>query len=352
MRPAHGAVARIAPGRATAVLGAALIAVAIAAIGRGAVAISPGDIAAAIGGAIGIDLGPVSPRKVAILWSIRLPRVVLAALVGAALGSSGATLQGIVRNPLADPGLIGVSGGAALGAIGWLVIGSRLIGATGVWPLPAAAFLGALTTALVALRLARVDGRTSAVTLLLGGIGLAALAGAGYGLLLWLADDAALRSIAFWSLGSVGGATWPVVGAAALPIALALAMLPRLARDIDRLALGELEAWHVGVDVDRVIRRAAIAASLAVGAAVATCGVIGFVGLVVPYLVRGALGPGYRTLLPATALGGALLLVIADLAARTLAAPAEIPVGIVTAAVGAPVLLALVRRGRGLEVMP
>jgi iron complex transport system permease protein len=339
-------------GHACAVLALALVVAAVIAVGRGAVAIAPGEVIAAIGDRLGFGLGDVPARKAAILWSIRLPRVVLAVLVGAALGAAGAVLQGVVRNPLADPTLVGVSGGAALGAIGWLVIGARVIGeAGGVWPLPAAAFVGALVTTAIALQLARVDGRTSAVTLLLGGIGLAALTSAGVGLLVFLADDVALRSITFWSLGSLGGATWPLVGAAALPIAIAIAMLPRLARDLDRLALGELEAWHTGVDVERVIRCAAIAASLAVGAAVATAGVIGFVGLIVPYLVRGALGPGHRRLLPASALGGALLLVIADLVARTITAPAELPVGIVTAAVGAPILLVLVRRGRAREVL-
>lgn len=341
---------RIAPSSAFALLGVALATAVIAAIGRGAVAISPGELVAAIGDRLGLSLGEVSARKVAILWSIRMPRVALAVLVGAALGASGAALQGIARNPLADPGVIGVSGGAALGAIAWIVLGAPLT--AGVWPLPAAAFGGALVTTLVALRLARVDGRTSAVALLLGGIGLAALTGAASGALLYVADDAALRSITFWSLGSLGGATWPVVAAAGLPIGIALATLPRLAADLDRLALGELEAHHLGVDVDRVIRRTALAAALAVGASVATCGAIGFVGLVVPYLVRGALGPGHRKLLPAAALGGALLLVLADVIARTVAAPTEIPIGIVTAAAGAPVLLVVVRRGRGAEVMP
>ena len=345
---------RLPPARVFAIFGGGLAVAAVVAVGRGAVAISPGDILAAIGDGLGIDLGPVSPRELAILEMIRIPRVVLAALAGAALGGSGAALQGIVRNPLADPTLIGISGGAALGAVSWIVLGSRALAAAalGPWPLPAAAFVGALAAALIALGLAQVEGRTSGATLLLGGLGLASLAGAGYGIVLYLADDGALRSITFWSLGSVGGATWPVVLAAAVPIGIALASLPRLAGDLDRLALGELEARHIGVDVERLIRRVALLVSLAVGAAVAACGVIGFVGLVVPYLARSALGPGHRTLVPASALGGAVLLVLADLVARTVVAPTEIPVGIVTAALGAPVLLALVRRGRSLEVLP
>lgn len=348
--PVVGSVRRIAPRRALLVLAAALLVVMILAVGRGAVALSPSEVLAALADRLGLSLGEVTARKVAILWSIRLPRVLLAALAGAGLGCAGATLQGIVRNPLADPTLIGVSGGAALGAITCLVFGGGL--ALAAWALPLSAFIAALVTTMLVLTLARVDGTTSAASLLLGGVGLASLTSAGYGIMLYLADDAALRSITFWSLGSVGGATWPVVGAAVLPIAALLIGAPFLAGDLDRLALGELEARHLGVDVDRLVRRAAVLASLAVGAAVATCGVIGFVGLAVPFLVRGALGPGHRGLLPASALGGALLLVLADLVARTIVAPTELPVGVVTALVGAPILLVLVRRGRGLEIMP
>jgi iron complex transport system permease protein len=259
-----------------------------------------------------------------------------------------------VRNALADPTLIGVSGGAALGAVGAFVLGGSLLAHTdiGPWLVPGAAFVGALITTRIALQLARVDGATTGVTVLLAGIGLAALTGAGVGVLLYLADDAALRSITFWSLGSVGGATWSVVAVAAPPIGIGLVLMPRVASDLDRLALGELEARHVGVDVDRLIRRVTALAALAVGAAVATCGAIGFVGLVVPYLARAVLGPGHRALLPACALGGAMLLVLADLVARTIVAPAEATFGVITALAGAPVLLALVRRGRGGAVMP
>jgi len=337
---APGIGVRIAPSRALGVLALGGALLAVVALGRGAVAIAPARVVAALA-------GDGSAQDLAIVWSIRLPRVILAMLVGGALATAGTTLQAIARNPLADPTLIGVSGGAALGAVASLVAGVH-----GAWAMPVAAFAGAQVTTLVALRLARVDHRISAVTLLLGGVGLAALTGAGYGVMLYLADDATLRSITFWSLGSLGGATWPAVVAVAIPVGLAALVLPGLARDLDRLALGELEAAHVGVDVDRVVRRAALAASLAVGAAVALCGVIGFVGLVVPYLGRLAVGPGHRALLPVAALGGAALLVAADLVARTAVAPAELPVGVVTAALGAPVLLALVRNGRGREALP
>ncbi len=332
--------ARVPIGRALVILAIALVVVAIVAIGRGAVPLSPWRVLAAL-------VGDASDRDRAIVWEIRLPRVALGLVVGAALATAGTALQGIVRNPLADPTLIGVSGGAALGAIGALVLGSQ-----SVWAVPLAAFVGAQVTTLAALRLARVGGHTSAVTLLLGGVGLAALTGAAYGVMLYLADDATLRSITFWSLGSIGGASWLAVLVVVLPVAIASAFLPRLARDLDRLALGEIEAAHVGVQVDRVVRRTAFAASLAVGAAVATCGVIGFVGLVVPYLARLAVGPSHRALFPIVALGGAALVVAADLVARTVVAPTELPIGVVTAAIGAPILLLQIRRGRGVEALP
>lgn len=339
--------------RVLVLLAVALGVAVIIALGRGAVGLSPGEVIAALGDKLGLDLGDTDERLIAIVWSVRLPRVVLAVLVGAALACSGAALQGVVRNALADPTLVGVSGGAALGAVTAIVLGGPLLASSfGVWLVPAAAFAGALLSTRAALALARVGGATSGVTVLLAGIGLAALAGSGVGILLYLADDAALRSVTFWSLGSVGGATWTLVGAIALPIGLAVVWLPRLASDLDRLALGELEARHVGVDVDRLIRRVTGLAALAVGAAVAACGSIAFVGLVVPYLARAVLGPGHRSLLPACALGGAVLLVVADLIARTIVAPAEIPIGVITALAGAPVLLALVRRGRGGTAMP
>ena len=335
-------------------LGVALAAVMVIAIGRGAVPLSPGQVLAALAAELGLPLGEVSARDAAIVGSVRLPRVLLAALVGGALGCAGATLQGVVRNPLADPTLVGVSGGAALGANAAFVLGAPLLvhPELGRWLVPAAAFAGALGSTRLALALARVDGAISGVTLLLAGIGLAALTGAGYGLLLFLADDAALRSITFWTLGSVGGASWPVLAVTAPAIGAALVLLPRFAGALDRMALGEADARRLGVDVDRTIRRAIVLCALAVGAAVATCGVIGFVGLVVPYFGRAALGPGHRSLLPACALGGALLLVTADLFARTLVAPAELPVGVITALAGAPVLLVLVRDGRAARVMP
>lgn len=334
-------------------LAVVLVAAMIVAIGRGPVALSPLEVLAALARRLGLDTD-ASARDVAIVWSIRTPRVVLAALVGAALATAGGALQGVVRNPLADPTIVGVSSGAALGAVAAFVLGARVLRdpTLGPWLVPAAAFAGALVTTRIALAIARVDGATSGVTVLLAGIGLAALCGAGIGILLYLADDAALRSVTFWTLGSVGGATWPLVLAVAGPILLGVALLPRFAGELDRLALGDTEARHVGVDVDRTTRRIVLLVALAIGAAVAACGMISFVGLLVPYLARAALGPGHRHLLPACALGGALVLVVADLAARTVVAPTELPIGILTALAGAPVLLYVVRDGRGGRVLP
>jgi iron complex transport system permease protein len=337
--------------RTLALLAIGLGAIIVVAVGRGAVALSLPDV---VGALLDPIIGSSDDQHVAIVWNVRLPRVLLAALVGASLASAGAALQAIVRNPLADATLIGVSGGAALGAVAAIVLGaSALTHATlGPWLVPAAAFTGALVATRIALVLARVDGTTSGVTLLLAGVGLAALTGAAIGMLVYLADDAALRSITFWNLGSVGSATWLLLMSVALPIGAGLFLLPRLTSDLDRLALGESEARHVGVDVERTIRRVTLLTSLSVGAAVAVCGTIGFVGLVVPYLARAVVGPGHRALLPACALGGAILLVLADLVARTVAAPTEIPLGVVTALAGAPVLLALLRRGRAGTVLP
>jgi iron complex transport system permease protein len=316
----------------------------------GSFQMSPWRILGSIVGHLGYtDLAVLNSQEELILWSIRLPRIALAGLVGAALASSGVAMQGVVRNPLADPSLIGVANGAAAGAVAFLVLGAPLVDAmptVALWLLPGCAFTGAIVASLIALRLARVDGELSTAALLLGGVGLAALAGAATGMMVFIADDAQLRSITFWNLGSTAGASWQVVVAVAIPVTIALTILPRWASELDRLLLGETEARHLGVDVQRTVIVTVLCTALAVGAAVASCGVIGFIGLVVPHLLRGWLGPSHRPLLFAAMLGGATLLIIADAIARTVVAPTEIPVGVVTAIIGAPLLLALVHRRR------
>jgi iron complex transport system permease protein len=294
----------------------------------------------------------IAARDAIILFDIRLPRLALGILVGAALAVAGAVMQGLFRNPLADPGLVGVGAGAGLGAIGAIVAGAALPvalrDAAGPHLVPVAAFLGGWATTLLLYRLSTRRGRTSVAVMLLGGIAIAALAGALSGILIYLADDAHLRDLTFWGLGSLAGATWDKVLAAGVLIALALAASPFLARSLNALALGEGPAAHLGIPVQRMKRAAILTVAAATGAAVAVSGGIGFVGIVVPHLLRLAIGPDHRWLLPNAALLGASLLVLADMIARTVVAPAELPIGIVTAVLGGPVFLWILLRNRAL----
>ncbi len=293
------------------------------------------------------------PQAAAVWQHIRLPRVLLGVMVGASLGCAGALLQGLFRNALADAGVIGLSTGGALGAATATLLASRLAtplaGVLAGLYLPAAAFVGALLAAIVLERMAAREGAGIA-RLLLAGVAINALAGAGIGLLVTIANDAELRTITFWTLGSLGGATWPLVLAVA-PFALVpLLLLPRLARALDLLLLGERAAGHLGVDVVGLQRKVVILTSAMVGASVAATGVIGFVGLLVPHALRLIIGPGHRLLLPASALGGASLVVLADLCARVVVAPSELPIGLITALFGAPMFLWLIDRRRAAEV--
>lgn len=286
-------------------------------------------------GALAVDPWTLHEDDLArgVVLGLRLPRALLALVVGAGLAVSGAVMQGLFRNPLADPGLLGVSAGGALGA----AIAVVLFG--GVVAPPLAAFVAALIATIVVGRLGR-----GGPGLLLAGIAVTSLCSAFTGLLMHLADDAQLRSLEFWLLGSLSGAGWPLVVATAVPVGVALALAIPAARQLDALLLGEREAAYLGVDVPALRRRAMIVAALAVGAAVAAAGFIAFVGLVVPHLLRLVGGPGHRWLLPASALLGASLLLLADTAARTVVAPSELPAGVVTALVGAPFFLWLMRR--------
>lgn len=330
-------------------LSVVLVLVVLASVGIGAVAIAPADTARIIARALGADV-PVDARQSSVLLAIRLPRTLLGLLIGAGLATAGVLMQGLFRNPLADPGLIGISSGAALAAVTVIVLGATwlngLAQALGIFTLPVAAFGGGLLATFLIYRLSNWGGRTSVATLLLAGIALNALAGAGTGLLTFLATDEQLRSITFWSLGSLGGATWRSVAAAAPLLLLALLLAPRLAQPLNLLLLGEAEARHLGVQLERTKRLVVALVALSVGAAVAVAGIIGFIGLVVPHLLRLAIGPDHRTLLPGAALLGAALLLGADLLARTIVVPAELPIGIVTALLGAPFFLWLLLRDR------
>lgn len=348
LRPAsRGERARLALPALAVLLGVAVL----VGIGVGAVSLSPLQTVAILLKQFGVSL-PVTfeAQQEAVLLAIRLPRVCLGIMVGAGLAVAGASMQGMFRNPLADPGLIGVSGGAALAAVAVIVLGARagahLPPTLQLAVLPLAAFAGGFAVTLLVYRLSRAGGHTATGTMLLAGIAVNAFAGACIGLMTFISTDAQLRSITFWSLGSLGGATWTSVLVVMPFIIIPVLLLPRLARSLNALLLGEAEAKHLGVDTERVKRAAIILTAMAVGASVAVAGIIGFVGLVVPHLLRLSLGPDHRTLLPGAALLGAALLVGADTVARSVVIPAELPIGIVTALVGAPFFLWLLLRGR------
>lgn len=337
-------------------LGVVLVAVVLAGIGIGPASISPGQVAAILAEQIGLAL-PVdhTPQQAAILLNIRLPRVVLGLLVGAALGMGGAALQGLFRNPLADPGLLGISSGAALGAVTVIVLGTAWLGRfsmemTGLM-MPLAAFLGGLIATIAVYAISRRDGGLERGAMLLAGVAVNASAGAMTGLLVYLSDTEQLKSLTFWLMGSLGGADWHAVWAVAPFTVLPVLLLPRMARALNAMLMGDAVAGHLGYDASRISRLAVILVTASVGAAVAVSGVIGFVGLVAPHLIRLVAGPDHRIVMPGAALGGAILLVSADIFARTVAAPADLPIGVVTGALGGPFFIWLLTRraphGRG-----
>lgn len=294
----------------------------------------------------------IEAHKLLIVQEIRLPRTLLCIAVGGILGLCGAVMQGLFRNPLADPGIIGVSGGAALGAALAIVLlaplGSHLQSLLGLGLLPLLAFLGgALTTTLVYL-LGTREGGTSVTVMLLAGVAITALSGAVIGLLTYLADDQMLRNLSLWQMGSLAAGKPVDVTLALLTLAALLLLFMRDANPLNALLLGEGEARHLGVNVQTLKRRLILltAAGVGVAVAVAVAGMIGFVGLVVPHLVRLLAGPNHVRLLPLSALLGAGLLLGADMLARTLLAPAELPVGIITALLGAPFFIWLLVKSR------
>lgn len=325
----------------------ALVVAAVAGAAFGAFAISPGEIVGAILRRVGLSSAP-APDQLAddVFWQIRMPRVVLGIVVGASLGCAGAAMQGAFANPLAEPGIVGVSSGAVLGAVTQIVLGFAPLGQ---WTLPAAAFSGGLVTLLVVYASARSEGRTEVITLVLSGVALNALLGAVIGLLTYVSDDEELRSITFWTLGSLAQATWPKV-AAVTPLAIiGLAIGFISAAKLDLLALGDRPARHLGLAVERFRFMILVVVAVLTASAVAVSGIVLFVGLVIPHLVRMIAGPSHRYLLPASALGGALVVVLADLAARTIAAPQELPLGVLTSLVGSPFFFWQLRRTRATQ---
>ena len=338
---AAGARSPLQASLALTLLAGLLLAAVLGSAALGAVRIPATDVLRGFGRMFGLPVS-LDARSAGILLSIRIPRVLMAVVAVAFMGIAGATMQGLFRNPLAEPALIGVSSGGALGAVILIVAGAGLRARMPIWSLPLAAFTGSLGVSAVVYTIGR-RGRSIA-TLLLAGIAVNAIAAALTGFFTYFATDAQLRDITFWTLGSLGGATWGALGSsAALAVPAGVVMILSAAQ-LNALLLGDREAGHLGIAVSRVRRRLVVAGAACVGAVVASTGIIGFIGLVAPHLVRLVLGPDHRVLLPASTLTGALLLVVADTLSRLVLAPAELPVGIVTAFIGAPFFLYLLFR--------
>jgi len=326
-------------------LGAALLVAVVLAAGHGQLDVASTEVVGSVLHRLGIDLGPLPshPQGETTLWQVRFPRVAMAALAGAALATAGALMQGVFGNPLAEPGVVGVSSGAALAAATVIVTGWTFAGS---WTIALAAFVGGLLTTVLVYTTARDGGRTEVVTLVLTGVALNAMTSAGLAFLMFVGDQQAREEIVFWTLGSLNGSRWEYVAVSAPLAGAGLVAALLMARQLDLLALGDRAARHVGVDVERLRLRVIVVVALLTAAAVSFSGIIAFVGLVVPHLVRLLAGPGHRLLVPASALGGAVLLVLADLWARTAVDYADLPLGMLTALVGGPFFFWLIRRAR------
>jgi len=317
----------------------------IVALMMGPVAISPVRFVEIFSG---VDTSAVRQDGM-ILSAIRLPRVILAGLVGVCLASCGTAMQGLFRNPLADPSLIGVSSGASAGASFVIVFGGVWLQSSSFFGLSlvaGGAFLGGFLAVLLVYRLATSTTGTSVATMLLAGIAITALAGALNSLFSFFADNDMLRRISLWQMGSLDAANWPRISIAGVATLALVVFLPRESRALNALLLGESEARHLGVNVERVKRRIILLTALGVGASVAVAGTISFVGLIIPHIIRMLIGPDHRYLIPGTALAGAILLVMADGFARVVVAPAELPAGILTALLGAPFFFSLLIQKR------
>ncbi len=326
-------------------LGVALVVLTVLSGMTGQVPVSPSEVLGSLMHHMGLNIGPMPshPQGENTLWVVRFPRVVLAILVGAALACSGALMQGVFGNPLAEPGVIGVSAGAAVGACAVIVTAGSLV--SGTW-VAAAAFLGGLITTFLVYALSRSGGRTEVVTLVLTGIAVNAFAGGLLAFFTFVADPAAREQIVFWQLGSLGGATWGSVAVVAPIAVVGVTGAMLLRRQMDLLSLGERAAHHLGVDVERLRQIVIVLVALLVSAGVAFTGIIAFVGLVVPHLVRMVCGPSHRWLIPASTLGGAVVLLLADLVSRSLVDNVELPLGMITSLVGGPFFFYLLRRTR------
>jgi iron complex transport system permease protein len=320
----------------TAVLSSSLI---------GQLPITPAEVVGSLLRAAGIrnDWAPADPIVESTLWVVRFPRIVMGLAVGAALAVAGAVMQAIFGNPLAEPGVVGVSSGAAFGASAAIVFG---VTALGSWSVALFAFGGGLLATLLVYFVSRANGRTEVVTLLLTGIAINAFAGAGLAFMLFMGDTGTREQITFWQLGSINGSLWREVGIVVSITVVGLLVALLLARRYDLLSLGERNARHLGVNVEALRIGSIVLVALLTGAAVAFCGIIAFVGLVVPHVIRMAIGPGHRALILASAVGGAALISLADLLARTLVPGADLPIGMLTSLIGGPFFFYLLYRQR------
>lgn len=323
----------------TLLLGALALAM-LAGVGLGAVRVPPADVLAAIGRALaGLD----APAADAVIVGIRLPRVVLAALVGACLSTAGVLYQALFRNPLADPYILGVSSGAGLGAI-VVIVATSTTTAFRYFGLPAGAFVGALATIALVTRLASWRGRLDTASLLLGGVAVSYTLSAVTSFIMVYSRES-MTTVVFWMMGGLGSASWPYVWMVVPMLAIGMLLPVTRARELNVMLLGDSRASELGVDVERFKRLVLVTGSLLTAAAVSVSGLVGFVGLMTPHAVRQVLGPDHRVLVPASAIAGAIVMVVADLVARTVLAPVELPVGIVTALTGGPFFVWLLVRG-------
>jgi iron complex transport system permease protein len=332
-------------------LGACLLISILFSLATGAVAIPVRDVVIILLHKIGLLLEvPVDQTYDIVLSSIRIPRIFMTVLIGAALGVSGTALQGLFRNPLVEPGLIGVSGGAASAVVLVIVFGTS-------WALPSAgllhngilslvAFGGGVLVSIIVLRLSSQLGKTNVAVLILTGVAVNALASAVIGLSIFYADENQLRAFTFWTLGNLGGATWDKLMIASPVMVGATVALLFFSRALNALVLGESEAYYIGVHVERTKKLIIVFAALAVAISVSLAGIIGFVGLVVPHVIRVSFYSDNRLVLPASVIGGALLLVLSDIIARTIVTPAELPTGVVTAFIGAPFFMGLLMKAK------
>ena len=295
-----------------------------------------------------ILLGKLDELGSTILYTIRMPRVMLAAFVGASLAISGACLQGLFRNPLADPGLIGVSAGAALGAAFAIVFSSRFISLDFLGPylIPFSAIIGSASVIIILFVITKGFGYDGVTYMLLAGIAVNAIAGVGIGVLTYISDDSELRSLTFWTMGSFGGVTWPLIMPAIVVILFSIVWIIGLSRKLDLIQLGDVEASRLGINIKKVRFGVIISSAVVVGISVALSGMIGFVGLVVPHLVRILGGVNHLYVLIGSAIFGSILMVISDMMCRVIISPAELPVGLITSGLGSPFFLWLIFKMR------